>query len=120
MAHCLLPREAMQTQDRFTVVPWTRSRGPCRTASWLWACCSIASLHAGCSGDADEADTAQAVTPDWIHPACAPDALQPPTTVADGCNGPWTFNFSETWTYRAACGEDTAKACETFNSCLSW
>ena len=97
-----------------------RSRGPCCAASWLVACCSIASLHAGCSGDPEEADTAQAVAPDWIHPACAPDALQPPTTVADGCNGPWTFGFSETWTNRDACGEDTTKACETNRSCLSW
>ena len=110
----------MQTQDRFSVVPWTRSRGPCRAASWLLACCSIASLHAGCTGHPEEADATQAVAPDWIHPACAPDALQPPTTVTDGCNGPWTFGYSETWTDRDACGEDTTRACETYQTCSSW
>jgi hypothetical protein len=73
-----------------------------------------------CSSSDDEAEATQAVTPDWIHPACAPDALQPPTGVTDGCNGPWTFGYSESWTNRDACGEDSTKACESYNTCTSW
>lgn len=76
-------------------------------------------LAPACSSS-DEADVTQAVTPDWIHPACAPDALQPPISITDGCNGPWTFGYSETWTNRDVCGEDTTKACETYNTCTSW
>jgi hypothetical protein len=86
-------------------------------AAWM-AALAIAIVPACSSGD-QEAETAQAVA-DWIHPACAPDALQQPLGVTDGCNGPWTFAYSESWTNRTACGEDTTRACETYNTCTSW
>lgn len=94
-----------------------------RAASWILTCCSIASLHAACSGhdeDGKEEGATQAVTADWIHPACAPDALQPPVNVTDGCNGPWTFGYVETSNDRNVCGEDTTKPCETYATCTSW
>jgi hypothetical protein len=60
------------------------------------------------------------VTADWVHPACTPDALAPPATVTDGCNGPWTFGYTETSNDRTVCGEDSTKPCETWGTCTSW
>jgi len=115
----------MPIDVRYSIFHVASSRRRFRAASWALLCCSIASLPAACTGhgdddDAHQADATQSITADWIHPSCTPDALAPPATVTDGCNGPWTFGYVETSSDRNVCGEDTTKPCESYNSCTSW
>jgi hypothetical protein len=82
------------------------------------------SLQAGCAEEDNEDRVVQAVSqpsPDWIHPACSSDALQPPPANGnDACNGPWSFGYVDNATDARLCGEDTTRACVTYNACTSW
>jgi subtilisin-like proprotein convertase family protein len=63
-------------------------------------------------------ETSQAVTADWIHPACQASALMPPGNDPQRCDGPWTYSHQDWWNNRAACGD--SNVCAQYNSCTSW
>src|SRR5262245_8106655 len=68
--------------------------------------------------DAETEETSQAVTTDWIHPACQAAALMPPDNDPQKCSGPWTYSYQDLWLNRAACGD--SNVCAQYNTCTSW
>jgi hypothetical protein len=70
------------------------------------------------SDDVQTDDVTQAVTADWIHPACQGSALGPPGNDPLYCNGPWAYSYQEWWVNGAACGNSST--CTAYNSCWSW
>jgi len=80
----------------------------------IYFLCAV--LTACASNDPPDTDSeSEAITADWIHPACTADALMPP--AAGSCNGPWTYSYAELTTDASVCGHG---ACTTNATCTSW
>ena len=47
------------------------------------------------SEDVETDDVNQAITADWIHPACQGSALGPPGNDPQYCNGPWAYSYQK-------------------------
>lgn len=70
------------------------------------------------SDEAENGNTTQAITADWIHPDCRASELAPPSNDPQLCNGPWVYSYQEWWRDRAACGDSAT--CTVRNACTSW